>query len=80
MIRGLKTKRYEENLKELGMFSLEKRRLKGDISLFEILERLSYRGGARSVLNHPRMQDVQQWAQVKGSQISIEYHENFPNS
>lgn len=44
MVRGQEAKTYEEDLKELGMYSLEKRKLRDDmVAIFKYLQQKKQR-------------------------------------
>ena len=78
MIRELETKSYEERLKELGMFSLEKRRLMGDrITLFKYLEDCHTEEGQDLFLIIPECRTCKQGLQLQQVRFKLNTKKNL---
>jgi len=58
VVRGLKHKSYEEQLREIGLFSVQKRMLRGDlISLQSSLKKCSGEVGSTSCITSDRTRE-----------------------
>ena len=77
MIKGLETKPYQKRLKELAMFALEKRRLKGDmIALFKYQKGCHTKEGQDLISIIPECRICNNGL-VTGNQILAEYQKKI---
>ena len=78
MIRGLETKPYEESLKELGIFSLKKRRLRGDmIQLLKYLKRSRIEEGQGLFLIIPECRTCNNGLKLQEARFRLNIRKNF---
>ncbi|XP_061486439.1 uncharacterized protein LOC133386720 [Rhineura floridana] len=78
MIRGLETKPYEERLKELGMFSLEKRRLSGDmIVLFKYMKGCHIEEGRDLFLIFPECRTRNNGLKLQEARFQLDIRKKF---
>uniref|UniRef100_A0A670HQL2 Glycerophosphodiester phosphodiesterase domain containing 4 n=1 Tax=Podarcis muralis TaxID=64176 RepID=A0A670HQL2_PODMU len=78
MIKGLETMPYEERLRELGMFSLEKRRLRGDmIAMFKYIKGCHIEEGERLFSAAPEKRTRSNGSKLQERRFHLNIRKNF---
>uniref|UniRef100_A0A670KF32 Reverse transcriptase domain-containing protein n=1 Tax=Podarcis muralis TaxID=64176 RepID=A0A670KF32_PODMU len=78
MVKGLETMPYEERLRELGMFSLEKRRLRGDmIAMFKYIKGCHVEEGERLFSAAPEKRTRSNGSKLQERRFHLNIRKNF---
>ncbi|XP_053261122.1 uncharacterized protein LOC128421867 [Podarcis raffonei] len=78
MVKALETMPYEERLRELGMFSLEKRRLRGDmIAMFKYIKGCHIEEGERLFSAAPEKRTRSNGSKLQERRFHLNIRKNF---